>query len=221
MKISRRRLDAIISCSSFVLLFISIYWGLCSLFGLDWLSEGEIEDDGGRFPKTSSPFVTVAFIASYLIISKLNKAIINLKSKKQIDNYINEFYVFKQRYRYKLDKSSVLYRIIDDAQKELFESYKQKVNISDFENILDYKKSTYELIRCKLFNSICYTHSFWFENFNDIFNFYKEILRDKSVYSEIEERKHLNYLFQVLKEENPRYSDNEYQDIFTNGYKHK
>ena len=119
MKISKRSLEKYSVGFLLFLFTVIIYFGLCKLFGVDIMSDLDAEDDGGRFPRGGSFFAGISFFASYLILSRSIKAIVNLKSKKQQDEYLNEFYNFKQRYYRQLSKSSYLYRKIDEIQKSI------------------------------------------------------------------------------------------------------
>ena len=202
MKISKRGLEKYISIFLFFLFIFLIYFGMCVLLGIDFSSDLDVEDDGGRFPK-GSLVGGISFIFSYLILTKSRNAIVNLKSKEQLDKYFNEFYNFKQRYSYQLSKSSFLLRTIEDVHKNLIDSYKSFVNISDFNDIADYKKSTYELIRRRLNNLIYGPYGFGScrnADFAAIVELYKDMLEDRGVYNESDSSKYLNELSEWLEE---------------------
>ncbi len=198
MKISKRSLEKYSVGFLLFLFTVIIYFGLCKLFGVDIMSDLDAEDDGGRFPRGGSFFAGISFFASYLILSRSIKAIVNLKSKKQQDEYLNEFYNFKQRYYRQLSKSSYLYRKIDEIQKKHIDSYKWLVNISDFNDIYNYKKSTYEIIRQGLIDSIYSFGSFRNEDFNTMVDLYKEMLKDRSVFAENDSIKYLREIDRIL-----------------------
>lgn len=199
MKINKQNIEKYIIWLLFFLLMFLIYFGLCKLFGVNIFSDLDYDDDGGRFPKNGSFFGSVSFIASYLIVSKSVKAIVNLKSKKQQDEFLNEFYNFKQRYYQHLSKTPYLYSIIDETQKELIDSYKWLVNITDFCEIHNYKKSTYEIIRQRLLKSIYSYGRHQDKTRNAIIDLYREIVKDRTIFTENDSIIYLKEIEEIIK----------------------
>lgn len=194
MKISKKRQEEIVVFILFFLLNFLIYFGICALLGINSSEDIDSSEEGG------SLIGMIAFVSSCFIISITMKAIINLKCKKQQDKYIDEFYNFKQKYSRQLSKSVFLYKMIDESQMKLIDSYKYLGSISDFDNIANYKTSTYEIIRGGLINLIYSFGHFRNSDFDATVELYKEMIKDRDVYSESNSSKYLNEISEILEE---------------------